>query len=171
MVDRAKQERENANKIEIYKKSIIAFSKAIDLDPRNHNAYRSKGFCYQKLGFLTKGADQVEFFAKSTESLDKAISLKDSEPHYYLLRGTNNMNTKDYTEAKKDFFKSLDLNPNQINADYYLGVIFLIEGNKVESKKYFVESFKKNPNVSSNNFLSDFEGNYKFDPDLSLIHI
>lgn len=165
LVEQAKNEKDNSRKLELYKKAIIEFSKSIDLDSKNHTAFRGKGFCYQKLGFLTKGADQIEFFNKSTESLDKAIAIKDSEPHYYLLRGTNRMNNKDYGGAKKDFFKSLELNPNHVNADYYLGVIFLIEGKNEESKNHFVNSFKKNPIESSNNFLSEFKGTYNYDPE------
>ena len=97
-----------------YEKAIEMFSKAIELDPNNANAYKSRGCCY----FDTEPD-------KAIEDLTKAIELKPNYTKAYEIRACCYSYHKNKPKkAISDYFTILKYQPNHIESYLSLGYTF-----------------------------------------------
>lgn len=97
-----------------YEKAIEMFSKAIELDPNNANAYKSRGCCY----FDTEPD-------KAIKDLTKAIELKPNYTKAYEIRACcYSYRKSNLKKAISDYLSILKYQPNHIESYLSLGHIF-----------------------------------------------
>lgn len=82
-----------------YDQAILYFDNVIRLNPKDANAYLSKGVC---LGYQGE-------YSKAINLLTKAIDLNPRNAMAYIHRGSLEVECKLLTEACKDFHKAQDL--------------------------------------------------------------
>ncbi len=95
-----------------YKEAITTFSKAIELNPKNEEAYNNRGLAYSKLGLYRKALDD----------LDQALLLSDKDVKTYLLRGIVCENLDmDARDVVLNYDKAIQFDPLNAEAYYYKG--------------------------------------------------
>jgi tetratricopeptide (TPR) repeat protein len=92
-------------------KAIAAYSKAIDLDPKNRRAYNYRG---------TEKMDLKDFRGAITD-FSKAIEIDPMDAESYTDRGKSKIELKDYKGALTDFSKAIELDPKNVNAYFLRG--------------------------------------------------
>ncbi|OIV40731.1 tetratricopeptide repeat protein [Flavobacterium johnsoniae] len=117
-------------KSENYEKSIYYFSKAIDENPNDNEAYFSRAYSQQKIG--GKERNVILDYSKSLE-----LNPNDFEAHNN--RGAAYMKIKDYKNALSDYEKTIELNPNYSLAFYNMGNLFVL----INDKKNACENYNK----------------------------
>ena len=90
-------------------RAFQGYDRAIQLDPKNAVAYRSRGVAYASKGELNR----------SIQSLDRAIQLAPKDAPSYLGRGLAYESKGDYDRAIQDFNQAIQLDPK--NALSYSG--------------------------------------------------
>ena len=85
-----------------YQKAIVAFTKAIELDPSLANAYSNRGWAYIKLG-------QYE---QAIADCTKAIELDPSLAIAYNYRGWAHIKSGQHEQATADYDKAAELDPS-----------------------------------------------------------
>ena len=118
-----------------YEKAIEMFSKAIELDPNNANAYKSRGCCY----FDTEPD-------KAIEDLTKAIELKPNYAKAYEIRACCYSYHKNKPKkAISDYFTILKYQPNHVETYLFLGHIFSDNGEYDSSIQAFSKAIELSP--------------------------
>ena len=96
-----------------------AYSKAIELNPRDSVAYYNRGNAYYKLGN----------YQQAIKDYNRAIELNPQYANAHYNRGTAYSNIGDYQQAIKDYNKAIELNPQYEKAYYNRGVTYAKLGN------------------------------------------
>lgn len=91
-------------KIELkdYKNALADYTKAIQLEPNNYDAYLGRG----KVERLLKD------YNNSIKDYTKAIELNPSDYKGYAGRGVSKFELKNYADSIDDYTKAIDINPN-----------------------------------------------------------
>ncbi len=123
-------------KLNQYEKAAEDFSKVIELNQNDTNAYRNRGDTYYQMGEYNKAIEDyskaiektpyeaefynnrgfiyyfiLEEYDKAIRDYNKAIELAPNNALYYSNRGNAYYKTKKYEEAIADYSKAIDLNP------------------------------------------------------------
>jgi len=109
---------------EDYDNAIFAYTKAIELNPHDGDAYTNRGAVYD-----TKG----EYDLAITD-YTKAIELNPEDMDTYNNRGNVYLNKDQYDLAISDYDKMIELNPQAVDA--YINKVFACEksGNYTNSQ-------------------------------------
>jgi tetratricopeptide (TPR) repeat protein len=94
--------------------AVIAYSKAIELDPRYAVAYYNRGLAYYDL----------KQYDKSIQDNNRAIELKPNYALAYNSRGLAYYNLKQYEKSLQDYNRALVLNPNSATAYISRGLAY-----------------------------------------------
>ena len=129
-----------------YKDALADYEAAIKYSPDNFSLYPKRALAYSKNGQYDQAVNDMEFylkyfrndhriwynygmlnrenqkFFKALECFNKALSLSQSEPDYFVARGETYMDTRTYKYAKNDFSMALDLDPDNAKAYFDLGM-------------------------------------------------
>ncbi len=142
--------------IEDYRGAIQDYSKAIEINPSNSEAYLNRGLPKHKLGDY-RGAIQ---------DYSKSIEINPSISKGYFMRGFAKQYLEDYRGAIQDYDKAIEINPSNSDAysnrgfakkelGNYRGAIQdyskVIEINPSNSEAYFMRGFAKQ-------YLEDYRG-------------
>lgn len=113
--------------------------------------------------FYTKGiiALNKKDYKEAIGHFTKAIELNAGEAYYYLARANAYLFIKDYEHSKRDYLKTITLNPNLSTAYYNLACIYALQNNKEKALDWLQKSIKKG--------FKDLE-HMKKDPDLNSLH-
>ncbi len=132
---------------ENYEKAIEYYSKAIELIDIN------------AIGFHKRAKDYLMLseYEKALKDSDQSIRL-DSKYYYYGLRGTIKYYLNDYGGAINDFKKSIEINSENANAYYFLGVVNEEVKDFESALENYSEAIKINP---KNAFAYSKRGNAK----------
>lgn len=84
-------------------------------------------------------------FEHARFDLEAALRLKPSLPHVYTLTGMARDQTGDLTAAESAFREALRQNPNDFNANLYLGSILYKRRSMEEAKPYLDRALELNP--------------------------
>ena len=87
-----------------YRESIEYFSKVIELDDNNSNAYYNRGVVKNNL----------QQYEEAIEDFNKAIELDNNNSNAYYNRGLAKYNLQRYEEAIEDYNKAIELGNNDI---------------------------------------------------------
>ena len=150
--------------------AAIAFSRAVELNSRNANAYYNLGVCYAILNDEKKAIENfdkaVELvpmdarryrirgtaywmlgdYAQAIANMTKAIELNPNEKMAYLFRGDSYLKTKDYVRAKADIERTLSLDPKEIMAYKDRVAIYLAFGDYTRAISDLSKIIEMDPN-------------------------
>ncbi|OFY17539.1 MAG: hypothetical protein A2W98_04600 [Bacteroidetes bacterium GWF2_33_38] len=135
------EERDNAKAIELLLKSI-------ELNPNEYNLLINKLINV----YLTDNQ-----YEKAKEYLEQAITKNPNNPEFFQVLAGLYDSAKDFDIVEKNLLKSVELNPNYVEANYKLGVLYfntailqnqtvneLTDNNAYKAEKHKVEEwFKK----------------------------
>jgi DNA-binding winged helix-turn-helix (wHTH) protein/TolB-like protein/tetratricopeptide (TPR) repeat protein len=102
-------------------KSISYYNQAIALDPNYALAYAGLSFSYSVQGAIGS-VRPVEAYVKSKAAAETAVRLDDSLAEGHVAMGGKSLFfERDWSNAKKEFERGIELNPNQPDAHQLLG--------------------------------------------------
>lgn len=114
-----------------YEQAMVAFNKAIELEPNTKEAYYGLGQSYEGLAERSGGdvsEERVSYYAKAEEAYRRVLSLdtQDRDACTRLIAiqlelGQNYLVVQDYEQAVVVFNKAIELEPNTKEAYYGLG--------------------------------------------------
>jgi tetratricopeptide (TPR) repeat protein len=102
-------------KLEDYEGAIEEFTKAIELSPNDSNAYTKIGFSKIYIGDSSDSEDFIKGANIVIIECSKIIENEPENPIAYYKRGDAKKQLNKYVDAKIDFTKAIDLNPNDAN--------------------------------------------------------
>ena len=105
-----------------YEKAVEKFSKAIELNPDNANAYKNRGDVY----FITEPQKAIIDCTKAIELKPNYISAYELRAMTYcsLLYNEQNKTILDYTSILSDYATILKINPKYYKAYQYRGDVY-----------------------------------------------
>ncbi|MDR1069510.1 MAG: tetratricopeptide repeat protein [Gracilibacteraceae bacterium] len=119
-----------------YDEAVVAFTEAIRLDPNHQVAYGNMADVMTKLG---RNEQAVEL-------LTKQIEIRE-HPYYYIARGLAYSYLGNTEAEKKDYFRTIELDPNYAYAYNNLGITFYAEGKRDEAIQYLEQAIKLDPDI------------------------
>src|SRR5208283_2951885 len=105
---------ENKSASEIYQQAINDFNKAIELNPKDAEAYNNRGLAYEYLGNHQKAINDY----------NKSIKLNPKDAMAYNNRGIAYEYLENHQQAINDFNKAIELNPKYAKAYYNRGIVY-----------------------------------------------
>ncbi|HRH42038.1 MAG TPA: tetratricopeptide repeat protein [Pyrinomonadaceae bacterium] len=123
----------------MWNSAINLWSRAIEMKPTSWSAYYNLGLAHQ----------QNKEYEKAIDDLDKSLqfqSFNREDSLIYNNRGLAKKALGRTEEAKKDFLKSLEIDPKSIQALTNLGVLYFDQGNYVEAENQFKKGLQTNAN-------------------------
>jgi len=157
-------EKDTEKKISLLKESIERYKQAIDIYPRDHDAYQFLGRIYWELAQVSTDKKQ-EIFSSAIQNYENAIKLK-PDLEYYLSLSTV---LGDFAESDKEQAKPLYENSIQtlkeaeniygVNSDtqYRIGNKFMMLAHLTEEEKYLnlaSDTFENSVKLNNNNVKS-----------------
>ena len=155
-----------------YNYAIDAYSKAIDLSPKDATAYKGRGITYDRLGnhtqamkdydkaidlnpksataFIIRGAAYglLGNDSQAIKDYDKAIELNPKDATAYECRGLAYASLGNYSQAIKDYDKAIDLSPEDAMAYINRGVAYANLRNYGEAIKDYDKAIALNPKLA-----------------------
>lgn len=117
---------------------ISDFTAALALEPRDEHGYYYRALCYEQIG------DTV----KAMADLDKSIALRPKDPDIYDERAYLRILRQNYSGAKADYLKCIELDPTYIQAHLSLSEISLITGEWSVAYQYASHGVKYSSNIN-----------------------
>ena len=118
-----------------HKAAIDAFSKSIELNPENADAYYNRGFVYGDLGNQNQAV--IDY--------SKAIELDPKNSMAYYNRGLAYRKLDNHQQAVIDFSKAIELNPKDSDAYVNRGSVYSDIGNHKQAIKDYDVALQINP--------------------------
>lgn len=128
--------------------AIIAFKKALAIDPQNATAHSYLGKIYQSQG---KNAEAIKEFQQLVR-LQSNISLADTstsaptQAEARISLGNAYLQDKQYAASEKEFKTAAKLNPKDPLPPYTLGLQYSSTGRLAEAENQFLKVQKMSPN-------------------------
>lgn len=123
-------------KLQHYAEAVIAYSKAIQLNPHNPEVLRWRGNVLFTLGR----------YEEAIGSYDKAIQLQPRNAHLWCCLASSLVKLKRYREAIACFDKAIQLQPNQHSAWYWRGRVLVELRRYTEALNSYEKAIVNNPN-------------------------
>lgn len=119
---------------ENYQKALSEFEKAIALDPNYALAYAGLSDVYALQANVSDGGTRYALYEKSRATATKALALDDrlAEAHTSLgwIKRVHDWN---WTGSEQEFKRALELNPNDVNARQWYGLLLATVGRTDEA--------------------------------------
>jgi tetratricopeptide (TPR) repeat protein len=112
------------------------FSKAIWVNPKYEKAYINRGRLYKTMGYYDRA---IPDWTRAMELNPSLVELKEELANLHLCLGINESEMRDITGAIKDLILSCSYNPENKEAWYRLGVLFLYIGDFANADACFLE--------------------------------
>lgn len=130
-----------------YGKSILAYSKAIELDPSDSETYQLRASEYMLVYILNKGSKSYwdspkEYLQKSIDDYTKSIELSPLDFKSYRCRAFLFLESGRYQEAINDATKSIELSPENDDAFWTRGKAYEALGKTEQAVSDIKESAK-----------------------------
>lgn len=113
-----------------FDEAISEFKAELANDPDNSQAMLYLGDIYVRLGQL----------ATAKEILEKAARYPTADPLMHLDLGIVYMETDDQKDAVRELSKTIELEPDNVNAHFRLAKIYMSQGKKDEAKVEFAKA-------------------------------
>jgi tetratricopeptide (TPR) repeat protein len=115
-------------------KAIEQFKMALQYKPDMYDAY-------MQLGLLTS-AQKSQL---ATQYFDNAIRIDSTIPESYYAKAKYFQDINNFKEAKATYRKLITISPQNANAFFNMGFIYILEDSIPKAKKYFDYAIKVNP--------------------------
>jgi tetratricopeptide (TPR) repeat protein len=117
---------------------LVDFSKAIELDSNNKEAYRRRGYTYYHLGE----------YENALADYNKAIEIDPNDAHSYWQRGDIYRCMGEYDKAITDYNQTIEIDRKNYLAYNNRGFVYMIQKRYEEA----LDDFKKAMSRKSSNF-------------------
>lgn len=124
-----------------YRNATGLLHKAISLLPNYADAYVFLGICYTRLGLK----DSVLYSITKAEEVAPLSAARQSAAREYQLAGTEAFNRGDWQEALSLYNEALSIKPDDADALYYIGGVYLSRQNVNKAREYWKKSIAINP--------------------------
>ncbi|MBI4847737.1 MAG: tetratricopeptide repeat protein [Nitrospirae bacterium] len=114
------------------KKSIDAFTEAIEAGATTEIAFLSRGVAYLQTGRVEKAIDDF----------GRVVNMNDNNIRAHFYRGIACMSKEDFKKAVSDFDKTIELKPDHGAAYFARGSAYVQMGNEKEAVKNFKTALK-----------------------------
>jgi tetratricopeptide (TPR) repeat protein len=131
-----------------YKGAVENYSKAIQYNPLDFQAYLWRGHSKYNLGY-DREVKEPKMLEAAIEDYSKAIQLNPYEAEAYYYRANAKKLLKRYAEAIPDFTLSLRYDPNKADAYYYRGLTYYLLKQYAAGKEDFSKMIELQPTNSS----------------------
>jgi tetratricopeptide (TPR) repeat protein len=118
-----------------HREAVEAFTKAIELDPKDKDAYFHRGFSYNKLGD----------YQQAIKDFDKAIEITPKHVGAYYFRGMAYLSLENYQQSIKDLDRAIQLNPKFWFAYFLRGDAYGKLGDYPQAIKNYDRAIQLNP--------------------------
>lgn len=120
--------------------AVAGFTKAAELDPKQHVVWANMAEAYVGLAKTKTGAEREQALAKAGESYTKALEIKPDDPGMHNNYALALANAKKIPEAEAELKKAAELDPAGAGKYYYnLGAVLVNTGQTDAA----LEAFKK----------------------------
>ncbi|MCC7157683.1 MAG: tetratricopeptide repeat protein [Bryobacterales bacterium] len=120
--------------------AIAGFTKAAEMDPKQHVVWANMAEAYVGLAKTKTGAERDQALAKAGESYTKALEIKPDDPGMHNNYALALANAKKIPEAEAELKKAAELDPAGAGKYYYnLGAVLVNTGQTDAA----LEAFKK----------------------------
>jgi tetratricopeptide (TPR) repeat protein len=97
--------------------ALVAFNKAVELDPNNIDLYHYRGQCYTSM----------EKYQEAIKDFDHVIQNNDVDASAYFWRGYAYFYLKNYKSSKENYYRAIEIQPKFTEAYFNLACIHSIE--------------------------------------------
>jgi len=129
--------------------AIQSFSKASELDPKQHVVWAQLAEAQMNDAEAKKGADADAEMAKALDAYGKAIELKPDDPGYHNNFALSLAKAKKFPEAQAELTKAATLDPPNAGRYYYnLGALLVNSGQNDPAGDAFKKAIESDPNYA-----------------------
>ena len=130
--------------------SIDGFTKAAEIDPKQHVIWGNLAEAYMGLSATKTGADQEAIYAKAMDAYAKAIELKPDDAAYHNNFALALAKQKKFAEAQAELEKAAQINPTGAGQYYYnLGAVLVNIGQLEPAGAAFKKAIDADPNYAN----------------------
>lgn len=124
-------------------RAIELFRKATEIDPEFLRAWSDLAeTCSEKAVFMAGGEPAKQ---EAIQASERAIQLQPNHPDSHLARGYAHLATHQFSEARQDYLKVIELAPDKFEAYHHLARLEQHRGNISASIEYFRKAMELNP--------------------------
>jgi TolB-like protein/Flp pilus assembly protein TadD len=124
-------------------KAAAEFKKAAELDPNHEAAHLQLGMIYQQQNQLSRAEQEFNMVLNANP---KNVEAQKYLSEIYFSQGRLALTKEDYLKARDNFIKSLEKNPANDQARYFLAQTFLKIPHFIEAKDLLGQYLSANPN-------------------------
>jgi tetratricopeptide (TPR) repeat protein len=129
-----------------YDVAVTSFSKASELDPKQHVVWAQLAEAEMNLAGTKSGADQDAEMKKGLDAYAKAIELKPDDAGYHNNYALALARAKQFPEAQTELTKAATLDPTNAGRYYYnLGALLVNAGQNEPAGQAFKAAIDKDP--------------------------
>lgn len=121
--------------------TIENFEKAAELNPGSPLLLLSLANAYIENSETEKAAQVLSSMGSTGDN--EVINEK-----RYLLEGRVSMSLGNLTDAEESLKKALEINPDMVDAHYYLGLVYEAEGAKWKARKQWEKGYRADPDYA-----------------------
>ena len=129
-----------------YDKAIMAYTRALDINPRDAGAYNNRGLAWGKKGKHNR----------AIADYNKALEINPRDAKAYKNRGAAWYKKGDYDRAIADYNKTLEINPRDAEAYYNRGIAWYKKGDLLQALADARKSLSLNPKDKRARELIDY---------------
>lgn len=129
--------------------AVASFSKASELDPKQHVVWAQLAEAEMNLAETKTGADKEATQQKGLDAYGKAIELKPDDPGYHNNFALALAKAKKFPEAQAELTKAATLDPPNAGRYYYnLGALLVNSGQNEPAGEAFKKAIEANPDYA-----------------------
>jgi tetratricopeptide (TPR) repeat protein len=138
-----------AMKAKNYDQAIEDFTAAAEVDPTQHVIFAQMGEAYKEKAAAARGAERTQFYEKSMENYQKALTMKADDASYHNNFALALANAGRVDEAQAELNKAAELDPTN-GARYFfnLGAVLVNRGDTKQAAEAFQKATQADPNLA-----------------------
>jgi len=132
-----------------YQQAVESFTKASEIDPKQHVVWAHLADAYIGLASSKTGAEQEAMLGKGLEAYLKALEIKPDEAAYHNNYALALARAKKFGEAQAELTKAAQLDPANAGRYYYnLGALLVNSGQNEPAGEAFKKAIEVDPNYA-----------------------
>jgi len=132
-----------------YDQAVESFTKAAEIDPKQHVVWAHLADAYIGLAGTKTGAEQEAALNKGLESYQKALEIKPEEAAYHNNYALALARAKKFEEAQAELTKAAQLDPANAGRYFYnLGALLVNSGQNEPATEAFKKAIEADPNYA-----------------------
>jgi len=138
-----------AMKAKSYDEAIADFEAAAVVDPTQHVIFAQMGEAYKEKAVAAKGDERKQFYEKSMENYQKALTMKADDASYHNNFALALANAGRVDEAQAELNKAAELDPaNGARYFFNLGAVLVNRGATDQAAAAFLKATESDPNLA-----------------------